>query len=104
MSKRLISTDFIQKPTGNPNKEINSKITFIESVLQDLEHVRRIVKGKQIKRGFIYSAEPNETSWLQGASSALEKHTQLEIHINDAHDPLGKMQKAQKGRPALYLE
>ncbi len=103
-SKRLISTDFIQKPTGNPNKEINSKITFIESVLQDLEHVRRIVKGKQIKRGFIYSAEPNETSWLQGASSALEKHTQLEIHINDAHDPLGKMQKAQKGRPALYLE
>ncbi len=101
---KLVSTMTVSKPQGKPNLAIEEQVLFIESVLQDLEHVRKLVKGKQPKIGFIYSKDEKETAWLNAAREALAKHTQFTISINDAHDPLGKMAKATKGRPAIYLE
>ncbi len=101
---KLVSSMSIAKPQGKPNSAIEKQVIFIESVLQDLEHVRKLVRGKQPKIAFIYSIEGHETDWLTQAQAALSKHTQLQIKINDAHDPLEKMKKAAKGRPAIYLE
>ncbi len=101
---KLVSTMIISKPHGKPNQAIEEQVVFIESVLQDLEHVRKLVRGKQPKIGFIYSKDEKETQWLESARDALAKHTQFTISINDAHDPLEKMSKAVKGRPAIYLE
>ncbi len=101
---KMVSTMTVAKPHGKPNSAIEEQVVFIESVLQDLEHVRKLVRGKQPKLGFIYSMDDKETAWLRDAQPALSKHTQFEIRVNDAHDPLNKMQKAVKGRPAIYLE
>lgn len=101
---KLVSVLSVAKPKGKPNKAIEEQVVFIESVLKDLEHVRKLVKGKMPKKGFIYSKDEKETQWLRDAQQALSKHTQFEIAVNDAHDPLNKMQKAAKGRPAIYLE
>ncbi|MBM3282051.1 MAG: leucine--tRNA ligase [Candidatus Diapherotrites archaeon] len=101
---KLVSQMTVAKPQSKPNKAIEEQVVFIEGVLQDLEHVRKLVRGKQPKLGFIYSKDSRETAWLRDAQQALSKHTQFEIRVNDAHDPLGKMAKSVKGRPAIYLE
>ena len=101
---KLASAMTVAKPQGKTVKAIEEQVVFIEGVLQDLEHVRKLVRGKQPKIAFIYSIEGHETDWLIRAQTALSKHTQLQIKINDAHDPLEKMKKAVKGRPAIYME
>ncbi len=93
-----------QKPIGKPSEEIEKQVVFIESVLQDIEKVKKLVKGKQVKNGYIYSMDEKETAILQNVQTQLAKHANVQIKINDTHDPLGKMSKARKGRPALYLE
>lgn len=91
-------------PKGNPSAEIEARVQFLENVLQDVERVRKMVKGKQPKTLFLYSADAGETKWLGEAAPLIQKHVNFQVKVNDSHDPLGKMQKAAKGRPALYLE
>jgi leucyl-tRNA synthetase len=100
----FVSTQTLKKPVGNPDKETEMRVQFIESVLLDIERVKKLVKGKQIKTGYVYSVDEKETNWLTRAQTQLFKYAQVEIKINDSHDPLGKKTKAQKGRPALYFE
>ena len=87
-----------------PSKEMEERVLFLESVFGDMERVRRLVKGKTPKTVYVYSVDPKETEWLERSLAQFSKFSQAEVKINDAHDPLGKRAKAQKGRPALYFE
>lgn len=100
----FVSLQSISKPTGNPNEEMEEHVLFIEAVLGDMERVKKMLKGKQPKAAYVYTADAKDTEWITQAQKQLSKYALVEVKINDAHDPLGKKQKAQKGRPALYFE
>jgi leucyl-tRNA synthetase len=101
----FVSTQtLVKSPQGSPSPEMQERVLFIEGVLGDMERVKKMLKGKQPKAAYIYSADARDTEWLALSQKQLSKYALVEIKINDAHDPLGKKLKAQKGRPALYFE
>jgi leucyl-tRNA synthetase len=101
----FVSTQtMVKSPQGSPSPEMEERVLFIEGVLGDMERVKKMLKGKLPKAVYIYTSDPRDTEWVSVSQKQLSKYALVEIKINDAHDPLGKKQKAQKGRPALYFE
>ncbi|MFH0970651.1 MAG: leucine--tRNA ligase [Candidatus Diapherotrites archaeon] len=98
------SMQSLKRPDGSPSDEMTQRVEFIEKVLGDMEHVKKMLKGKKPIAAYVYSVEAKETAWLNASREQLAKYAQVEIKINDAHDPLNKKQRAQKGKPALYFE
>lgn len=101
--KGFVSVQSLTQPEGNPSNEVQLRVDFIEKIVQDIEKVRKFAKANP-KTAYIYSIETEETNWIESAKIQIEKYAQLSVKINDAHDPLGKKLKAQKGKAALYLE
>lgn len=97
------SAQHLEQPEGKPSKEIQEQVDAVERILGDVEKVRRLAKGNP-KTLYIYSVDAQETQWIEAAKAQIEKYALLAVKINDAHDPLGKKAKAQKGKAALYLE
>lgn len=100
----FVSIQTLERPHGTPSPAIETRVAFIENVLQDMERVKKLVKGGTRKTAYVYSADDQDTKWLGESMKQLEKFTQMQVKINDAHDPLGKKAKATKGRPSLFFE
>ncbi len=100
----FVSVQTLERPHGTPSPEMETRVAFIENVLQDMERVKKLVKGGTRKTAYVYSADDQDTKWLQESMKQLEKFTQMQVKINDAHDPLGKKAKVTKGRPSLFFE
>ncbi len=97
------SAQHLEAPEGKPSKEVQARVDFIEQIMGDIARVRKLAKGTPTTL-YIYSIDAQETQWIESGKLQLEKYALLSVKINDAHDPLGKKMKAQKGKAALYLE
>ncbi len=93
------------------DKKIEEQEKQIEKLIEDINHVARLVKDKQNKftsKAFIYVL-PNELSNYRDSVEIINKRTNLNVNfyaVNDKnkYDPLKKASKTKLGKPAVYLE
>ena len=92
----------------NPKFEKEEKI--IESVINDVNNVARIIKEreKDVTKLYLYVL-PNEKEVYVNNLKEIEKRTSLSIKIYSVsdkgkYDPENKTKKAKQGKPGIYLE
>ncbi len=112
--EKLGNKDFIslaEWPKAD-EKKIDEKIEEeekkIEEIVEDINHIKKMVKGKEFTKVFIYVL-PSEKEFFSREKQRIEKRINLKLEIfavNDKnkYDPTNKSKKAKPGKPAIYIE